>query len=242
MMFPFARLHGEYAQSAELAFLRHELAQPLTYLSSSLGLLKRRMEVDKPVDSATQRAVVAAQEATQHLMEMVRRIGADDNIEHFGPVELSELVRSTLLMVADEFSERIDIVEDVTTDVVVFASRTRLTQVLLNLLTNAALAIHERGGGRGVIRVTVAPRGDGTAILVVEDDGTGILGLRRATRRPAPFHDAPGSGLGVRPRALSRDRRVLRRLADARERPQQGHRGSRHPDDRASLVPVKCPR
>src|SRR5215510_10100286 len=37
---------GEYAHSVELALIRHELSQPLTFLMTSLSLLKLRIERD----------------------------------------------------------------------------------------------------------------------------------------------------------------------------------------------------
>jgi signal transduction histidine kinase len=196
MLFPFARLRGEYAQSAELAFLRHELAQPLTYLSASLALLERRLGAALSTDPASARALGAAEEALNHVVELVRAIGSEDSAETWAPTDLGELARSVALMVEDELRERADLVVDVTDGVLVNANWTRLTQVLLNLLTNAALAVGESGRRRGNIVIRVILRAEGSAILVIQDDGIGISSGIESRLGELHFTTRPGRGSG----------------------------------------------
>ena len=81
----------------------------------------------------------------------------------------------------------------------VLGDESRLSQVFLNLLVNAAQAIPEGRPGEHVVRVTLEP-GEGLVVVTVEDTGCGIpaANLRRIfdpffTTKPIGI----GTGLGL---------------------------------------------
>ncbi len=199
-MSPNGRLRGKPAPD-QFAFLRHELCQPLTYLSTSLGIIRKRLEEDQTsvenIQSAALRALAAAQEAVSHMAQIVQRIGVEETLDEVGPVDLAELVLSTLLMVEEEIGARAELVRDIECRPTVLGNRTRLCQVLLNLLTNAVFAVQDRGEGRGTITVRVSVESDSVATLVVCDDGVGISAGDRARVGNPNFTTRPGRGLGL---------------------------------------------
>lgn len=198
MHFGFTEFEGEFAHSTELAVLRHELCQPLTYLSTSLGLVRVRLEREVPALSRGPmlESLSAAQEAVTHLGEIVRRIGGTNESHDVTTVDLADLVLSTLLMAEDKLTIRASIVRDVASRPMVRASRTLLRQVLLNLLTNASLAIEESHRPRGTITVRLSALDDGRTLLVVQDDGVGISPADLPKVSNLRFTTRPGSGSG----------------------------------------------
>ena len=83
----------------------------------------------------------------------------------------------------------------------VVADSSRLQQVLLNLLNNAMDAIiDQQGTAGGVIAVTLADGGDGSATISVEDNGTGISSENMEKIFSPFFTTKPvgkGTGLGL---------------------------------------------
>lgn len=197
MSFPFARFEGEFAHATELAFLRHELCQPLTYLFTSLDVVRVRLERELPPSSRgpTMRMLAAAREAAAHLHDVVHRIRALDTIEDIGSVDLADVVISTLLIIENDLSRHADLVRQVECRPMVKGSRTRLRQVVLNLLTNAALAVEERGV-RGTITVRIAMLNDSHVALTIRDDGVGVSPANIGKLTDLHFTTRPGRGTG----------------------------------------------
>src|SRR5262252_1416823 len=97
------RCRGEGSATFELALLRHELSQPLTYLTASITLLLDQVEEGSPVaevqPSAIRDALTAIQETVLHVNSIVRRIGMGCSKDELEPVDLSALVHGTLSIV-----------------------------------------------------------------------------------------------------------------------------------------------
>jgi two-component system, NtrC family, sensor kinase len=196
---------GEGLAWLELAFLRHELAQPLLYLMSSLAVARRKLRAalgpeDSPEFDPVMELLGAAEEAASHLIDLIRRIGLRDAVDDMARVDLASLVESTLWIVSDEVKRRAAL-ETVLPSLPshVLCDPTRLRQVLLNLLSNALHAVEglERGRARIAVRLLVEPTRE--VVLEVEDNGVGIdpddqrrLGQPYFTTNPRR-----GSGLGL---------------------------------------------
>lgn len=96
---------------------------------------------------------------------------------------------------------------DVPAGLVVGLASSRLVQVVMNLLLNAADALRGEGGGRaegrsGRVRVTArrepASEGEARVVLVVEDDGPGVPeGLRARLFQPFTTTKDVGHGTGL---------------------------------------------
>ena len=183
-----------------LSIAAHELRTPLTSLSLQLALIQRRIE--QGADRETLRANAdalgrQAQRLTQLVGELldVTRIQRGRLDLHPEPVRLDQLVhevcaRCTPLLDAGHNRLTLDLEADVLCEV----DPSRLDQVLVNLLANAAR--HARGSAITVTLWTT-PR---ETLLQVRDSGPGIPEPVRS-RLFEPFARgtgaAPGLGLGL---------------------------------------------
>lgn len=112
--------------------------------------------------------------------------------------DLNALVERVLLLTGSTLAERdIDVLRELAPDLPgLYGRPDQLTQVLLNLILNAADAMPE--GGRLLLR-TLGPRGPaGPLVLEVEDTGMGIPPEHQARLFEPFFTTKPsGSGLGL---------------------------------------------
>jgi signal transduction histidine kinase len=198
-MSPISALsRGEYAHSVELALIRHELSQPLTFLMTSLSLLRLRIERDLQSCEGSVSligALSAAHESASHIGDMVRRIGAEGSDE-IGPVDLSDVVEKTLLIAEDGIAHTADLVREIECPAIVNANPMRLRQVLLNLLTNAVFAVRDTNRGRGTITVRLVRASEDEVALEVLDDGIGIRESERTMLGALHFTSRPERGRG----------------------------------------------
>ncbi|MDP1822443.1 MAG: response regulator [Archangium sp.] len=209
------------------AGVAHEINNPLSFILSNLGSLRlyfqevsqvlaawhrspeegRAKELALKLD-ATLADVGPLIDETAQGGERVRRIvqelktfsRTDD--ETLEEVDLSEVVRATLLLTERELTARARLVKDLAAAPLHSASRQKLHQVVLNLIINALQAVEARpltGGERHVITLTTRTEG-GNAVLAVSDTGAGIPEeLRRRIFEPF-FTTKPvgvGTGLGL---------------------------------------------
>jgi len=118
-----------------------------------------------------------------------------------GPTDLRDVASATLDVIRGRMERRgIELVLDWGPDPIAYGVPTLLSQVLLNLLTNAMYAVeaaHPGGGGR----IRVASRSTvGGVILEVTDDGVGIDPAERAKIFDPFYTTKPvgeGTGLGL---------------------------------------------
>jgi signal transduction histidine kinase len=158
-----------------LAVLAHELRNPLAPLRTGIDLL-RRVQGPTPAPAPLDRTLAAMDRQVHHLVRLI-----DDQLdvsrisrgllelkrEH---VELAAIVRGAVDGARPWFDRRQQLI---TVDAVgsfwVQADPTRVTQILTNLLHNAAKFTPQ--GGQ--VHVSLAPSGDG-ALIQVRDSGLGI--------------------------------------------------------------------
>jgi signal transduction histidine kinase len=194
---PGSRCPADRAAVLELAFLRHELSQPLTYLTGSIERLKRDATSPASRDRLLG-ALSTIEETVLHLNDIVRRIGTGSSADTLEPVDLAQLVRGTVAMVEGEVERVASLVTEVSCTATVLANRSRLRQALINLLTNAVFAVRESDDARGTITVRLLSEGTSHVALIVQDDGVGIP--EQARTRVGRLHfttRSDGSGLGL---------------------------------------------
>ena len=185
-----ARVKDEF-----LAMLGHELRNPLSPIVASLDLMDLRNEAS----SRRERAILRRQ--TNHLKRLVddlldvSRITSGKLRVELRPVDLAEVVRHAVAAFPTEPGRAIHL--EAPAQAWVRGDESRLTQVLNNLLTNAA----RFGKDRTEVRLEVE---EGQARLTVRDDGVG-MDERMLERVFEPFFQAPqplarhtgGLGLGL---------------------------------------------
>ena len=162
------------------AGVAHEINNPLAYILLNLELVRSSLERGTSVsEAARQKAIAAVTIAVDGAMRVKRIVGelrglARDTGDESGSSDLGKVVAFAAALVKHQLHDRAAL--EVSVDVVprVLGSNTRLGQVLLNLLVNAAQAIPR--GARERHRVTVRVRRDGEAqvLLEVADTGEGI--------------------------------------------------------------------
>jgi signal transduction histidine kinase len=156
-----------------LATLAHELRNPLAPISLGLELMK--MSADDP--QAAEEVRLMMQRQTQHMVRLiddlldVSRITRGKLELRKSQVELSEIVRNALeatrpLVEEAEHQLTVRLPEK---PLLLYADANRLTQVLTNLLNNAAKFTPREG------RIELTVQGTGSeAIITVSDSGIGI--------------------------------------------------------------------
>ena len=117
-----------------------------------------------------------------------------------GPVAVRRVLDSSINIAWNEIRHRARLVKDYGETPLVEGNESRLGQVFLNLLLNAAHAIPEGETERNEIRVTTRTDGRGYAIVEVRDSGMGIpIAIRERIFDPF-FTTKPvgeGTGLGL---------------------------------------------
>lgn len=196
-----------------LASLAHELRNPLAPIRSAVEVLQSR-DVS-PAEAVHARGVIVRQvdQMTRLIDDLidVSRITSDKLVLQMSPVDLASVVAvavETSSPVIIERRHRLT-VELPETPVLLDADPTRLSQVLSNLLSNAALYTPPGGDVR-----LIASTGRDTVIIAVKDNGVGIE-PEMASRVFELFAQGPRSkhqtsgGLGV---GLTLARRLVEML------------------------------
>lgn len=169
------RMETEQAKTAFIATVSHELRTPLTSINGALRLMGNLDPATKPQEIT--KLLDVAQRNTERLVGMVNdildvnKLANGDLITDAEPTDLREVVRDSVEEMAGYapsagLSFEIDTPSD---PVIVIGDGFRLTQVMTNLLSNAAK--HSDDGSS--IKITVRTEKE-AAIVSVADTGIGI--------------------------------------------------------------------
>lgn len=175
------------------AGLAHEINNPLGAL-----LLNLEMMVDEspqPVDEA----LVDAWEAAKRVRDIVRdvKLFARAADERHGTVDVCTLLDSTLRLAGNEIKHRARIVKKyVASDCLVQGNESRLGQVFLNLLVNAAQAIPEDKNEEANSITLDVMRDESTVSIEISDTGTGMP-REVVARLFTPFFTTKAAGVGT---------------------------------------------
>ncbi|MBI3182714.1 MAG: response regulator [Myxococcales bacterium] len=177
----------------------HEINNPLAFILSNLNTLKGYLSDAREVIEAYRRGMEEGRKAEGELgfsetledlgpllgetvegCERVRRIvqqlktfSREDGEEQLQPVDMAEVVASTLMLTERELSRRAVVEKQLSPASICAAPAGALRQVTLNLLMNALQAVRDGDPSRDRIRVATFAK-DGQAVLAVSDTGCGI--------------------------------------------------------------------
>ena len=152
------------------AAVAHELANPLSYVLGNLEILTRQAQ-----DDSLARCVDQAREGAEQMRQILgglRAFSRGDE-EPIGPVDVAAVIASTLTMAEAHLRARCRVVCDLQTVRPALANGSRLGQVVMNLLLNAAQAIPEGKSADHEIRIALSET-DERVCLSVHDTGDGI--------------------------------------------------------------------
>ncbi|HVJ79455.1 MAG TPA: PAS domain S-box protein [Planctomycetia bacterium] len=186
---------GELAAS-----IAHELNNPL----ATVSLRIESVLAQTPPDDARRRGLEIIDQETRRMADLVANLlqFARRGHEQSSTVDVRREVTKAVELVQHQFRKRlIDVAQEFEEDVpLIFADRQKLSQVFLNLLTNAVDAMTE--GGTMTLRIAADRTDDGRAAVRLEfvDTGAGIAPEHLATVMEPFFttkEEGKGTGLGL---------------------------------------------
>ena len=214
-----SRLQSQLAQAERLATIgtlaagvAHEINNPLSYVVAGLELLATReipavqKEVGEGAGAARLATIAEVLATIRDGVDRVRDIARD--LKTFAcvderprsPVDVRRVMDASIQLASTEIRHRAKLVKRYADVPAVEANDSRLGQVFLNLLLNAAQAMDEAKGDRKEIRVEISMDDARRVIVSVSDDGVGMDAATRA-RIFDPFFttkaQGEGTGLGL---------------------------------------------
>lgn len=186
------------------AGVAHELNNPLMYVLSNLHLTREELEVPNDggwIDRAKQQVDEAIHGAVrmQNIVQDLTTFSRVDD-EQRGNVAVRGVLESSINMCWNQIRHRATLKRDIAQTPLIEVNESRLGQVFLNLLINAAQAMPEEGVDKNLIIVRTYTDSDGWAIIEVIDNGTGIAPENRGHIFDPFFTTkgvAEGTGLGL---------------------------------------------
>ncbi|MBN1206066.1 MAG: PAS domain S-box protein [Myxococcaceae bacterium] len=181
----------------------HEINNPLSYVLANQGYALdelARLKVPTPgVDmDEVQRALVQAQLGAERIRDIVRQLRtfARDDAESMGPVDVQAALEFSISIATPQLRQRARLVRRYEPAPPVIGNESRLGQVFLNLLVNAAQAIPEGAASQHAVTVAVREGEPGWVIIEVSDTGSGIS-PEHLSRIFEPFFTTKPIGLGT---------------------------------------------
>jgi signal transduction histidine kinase len=180
----------------------HEINNPLTYALANLEALLESTEAPEsplPMSDIVER-LREAHDGLGRIRVIVRDLQTlARSDEAHSELELKQVVDQAIQIAGAELRHRAPIVRRYQTVPPLHGSRTRLGQVFLNLIVNAAQAIPEGQAGQNRIEVSIRNAGQ-ASVVEVTDTGTGIA-PEHLERIFDPFFTTKdigaGTGLGL---------------------------------------------
>ncbi|MSP24581.1 MAG: response regulator [Myxococcales bacterium] len=186
------------------AGVAHELNTPLAYVMSNveygMDLLKRGTSLTTDELRELHDALTEAYQGTERMRTIVRDLrtfsrGGDDTVT---PVDVHRVLESAINMCFGEIRQRARLTKRFDPVPAVVANESRLAQLFLNLLLNAAQAIVPGLAEQHQITVATSTGARKTAVIEVSDTGSGIE-PRHMERIFEPLFTtkSPGTGTGL---------------------------------------------
>jgi len=178
------------------AGLAHEINNPLTYVVTGVSAIRASLEAGEPLEAAEVDSVL---DGCWRVRDIVRNIldtttHRKDTVE---AVSVPEAIDAALALVRAQVSHRATILWSPGEVPPASAHRTKLVEVVVNLVVNAGQAFGDNRASQN--QIWVRARGDaGEVVIEVEDNGPGMDEATRV-RALEPFFTTkePGQGTGL---------------------------------------------
>lgn len=182
------------------AGIAHEINNPLTIINGHMGVLRRDLsQRGLGEDVELQRRIEVVESTVQRIAKIVKGLRSYARESEQGDLEVvnvAAIVDETLAFCADRFKhENIELAVKVESSLQVRARPYQISQVLLNLLNNAADALQQASVRR--VEVAAVAGNEGVEISVM-DNGPGVpLFLRDRIMEPFFTTKEVGKGVGL---------------------------------------------
>ena len=189
------------------AGVAHEISNPVAFVHSNLEYAAHSLdEIAAKLDDKTALRLKGILEALHESLDGTDRVrGIVKEMKGFsrqreearGPVDLRQVVRSAINMGFHEIRPRAKVRTEYDDVAPVLADTGRLSQVVLNLVVNAAQAMPDREREHNFIRVSTSATED-HGVITVEDNGSGMPDeVRQRVFEPFFTTKPPGEGQGM---------------------------------------------
>jgi signal transduction histidine kinase len=224
---------GHLLQAGRLAHMgvlaagvAHEINNPLAYVLGNVEYAREGMQSPRPPEDVAEALEEAAEGARRirNIVEDIRLFSRADDSDHLELAGVAEVAASAVRVVRGKVARGVLLEEQHAPAPPVFANPSRLAQVVVNLLVNAAQAMPPEREARGhiVLRTGTTPAGE--AFMEVRDDGVGIREEhQRRVFEPFFTTQPTGQGIGL---GLSICYGLVRRLGGAVDVESEEGRGS----------------
>ena len=164
------------------AGVAHEINNPLACVMANLDLAGRELEERAATLGLTaefgqiREELDDAREASDRIRNIVRnlRIFSRSEDDKTGPVDVQQVMESTLRMAWNEIRHRARLVKNYGKTPPVEANESRLGQVFLNMIVNAAQSIEDGRAEKNEIRISTSTDVRGGVVVEIADTGRGM--------------------------------------------------------------------
>jgi PAS domain S-box-containing protein len=182
----------------------HEINNPLSFILANIdfSLEELRAIAGGSPSGRLQELIevlVETREGAERIRKIVRGLRALAREESEPtPTDIEGAIDISINMAGHELRHKATVSKELGTTPPALADESRLSQVLVNLLVNAAQAFPTGDVERNIIRVTSSVEPDGRVAIAVSDNGPGIPeALRRRVFDPFFTTKEPGEGTGL---------------------------------------------
>jgi signal transduction histidine kinase len=186
------------------AGVAHEINNPLAVVIGNLEFVREAME-DLAAGRSDGAAMAEPASALGEALDAAQRVGrivmdmktlSRSHGDSLGPTDLEQAIEKSLQMVQGHLKHRAEVVRDLGAVPKVLGNESRLVQVFVNLLINAAHALPEGRARENRVQVSTAVDAEGGVVARVRDTGCGIPAAVR-DRIFDPFFTTKPIGLGT---------------------------------------------
>jgi signal transduction histidine kinase len=177
------------------AGLLHEVNNPLNYTQVAVQLLQNNADQMSEDDKDSLKDINEGIQRVSQIISDLRDFAYPEQAKHYTPFRIHEAFDSAVRFTSNA-CEDIKVEQDVSHDLIVFGSKSQLTQVLVNLIQNAVHALNDHAICTNPRIMFKAVQEADYISLLVQDNGCGIPS-DKLNRIFDPFYTTRDVGQGM---------------------------------------------
>jgi signal transduction histidine kinase len=184
------------------AGVAHELNNPLAAIMANVDLVTEALRELPPFERSDEllACLTDAHDAADRMRHIIGDLKLFSRAEDAarGPVDVHRVLDVVLRMAGNEIRHRARLLRQLSPVPPVFGNESRVAQVFLNLIINAAQSIAEGNTAGNEIRVATSVNSDGKVVVEVTDTGCGMSeDVKRRLFTPFFTTKPVGQGMGL---------------------------------------------